>query len=215
MPVLGARHPDDGSAFGAVSARVKTCLGNDARVENSGGIQASLAGRYAAALFDLAREQKAIEKVEASLATLDQALTDSPDLKRLVGSPLVSRTAAAGAIKGVAGTLKLDALTTNFLGVLAANRRLAKTGAVIVAFRALAAAHRGETTAQVTTAHPLTDAQMTALKTKLKARTGRDVAVAAKVDPAILGGLVVRIGSQMIDSSIRTKLNTLALAMKG
>lgn len=184
-------------------------------MEISGGIQASLSGRYAAALFDLAREQKAIEKVEASLATLEQALTDSADLKRLVTSPLVARGAAANAIKAVAGQLKLDPLTQNFLGVIASNRRLSQLTNVIAAFRSMAAGFRGETTAQVTTAHPLTDAQVTALKAKLKTRVGRDVAVATKVDPAILGGLVVKIGSQMIDASIKTKLNTLAHAMKG
>jgi F-type H+-transporting ATPase subunit delta len=184
-------------------------------VEISGGIQASLSGRYAAALFDLAREHKAIEKVEASLSTLEQAMIESADLKRLVTSPLVARGAAANAIKAVAGQLKLDALTTNFLGVIASNRRLAQLTNVIAAFRAMAASFRGETTAHVTTAHPLTDAQVTALKAKLKTRVGRDVAVATKVDPAILGGLVVKIGSQMIDASIKTKLNTLAHAMKG
>lgn len=184
-------------------------------MEISGGIQASLSGRYAAALFDLAREQKAIEMVEGSLATLEQALVDSSDLKRLVTSPLVARGAAANAIKAVAATLKLDTLTANFLGVLASNRRLRQLNNVIAAFRAMAANFRGETTAQVTTAHPLTDDQVKALKAKLKTRVGRDVAVATKVDPAILGGLVVKIGSQMIDASIRTKLNTLAHAMKG
>ena len=184
-------------------------------MEISGGIQASLSGRYAAALFDLAREQKAIEKVEASLATLEQAMRESADLKRLVSRPLVARGAAAQAVKAVATELKLDTLTANFLGVLAANRRLSQLNNVIAAFRAMAANFRGETTAQVTTAHPLTDAQVTALKAKLKARVGRDVAVATKVDPAILGGLVVKIGSQMIDASIKTKLNTLAHAMKG
>lgn len=184
-------------------------------MEISGGIQASLSGRYAAALFDLAREQKAIETVEASLSTLEQALTDSADLKRLVTSPLVARGAAAGAIKAVASQLKLDALTANFLGVLASNRRLGQLNNVIAAFRSMAASFRGETTAQVTTAHPLTDDQVAALKAKLKTRVGRDVAVATRVDPAILGGLVVKIGSQMIDASIKTKLNTLAHAMKG
>jgi F-type H+-transporting ATPase subunit delta len=190
-------------------------LGNDARVETSAGIQASLSGRYAAALFDLAREAKAIDAVEASLGTLDAALTESADLKRLVSSPLVGRDAAANAVRAVAASLKLDPLTTNFLGVLAQNRRLSQASAVIAAFRAMAAAHRGETSAQVTTAHPLTDDQLTALKAKLKTRVGRDVSVATKVDPSILGGLIVKIGSQMIDSSIRTKLNSLALAMKG
>jgi len=184
-------------------------------VENSGAIQASLSGRYASALFGLARDAKSIEAVETSLATLDSAMAQSDDLRRLIGSPLVSRTAAASAIKSVASELKLDTLTSNFLGVLASNRRLAQTGKVIAAFRELAADFRGETTADVTTAHPLADEQLVALKAKLKARVGRDVAVNLKTDPAILGGLIVKIGSQMIDGSIRTRLNTLAHAMKG
>ena len=184
-------------------------------MENSGGIQASLSGRYAAALFDLARERKAIESVEASLTTLDQAMTDSDDLRRLIGSPLVGRDAAAAAIKAVATQIGIDPLTTDFLGVLASNRRLRALPAVMADFRKMAANHRGETTAQVTTAHPLTDDQVAALKSKLKARVGRDVAIAQITDPAILGGLIVRIGAQMIDGSIRTKLNTLAHAMKG
>jgi F-type H+-transporting ATPase subunit delta len=184
-------------------------------VENSGAIQASLSGRYASALFDLARESKAIEKVESSLTTLESAIAQSDDLRRLISSPLVARSAASGAIKAVATSLKLDALTANLLGVMASNRRLGQTGKVIVAFRDLAARHRGEASATVTTAHGLSDAQVTALKAKLKARVGRDVAVTMKTDPAILGGLIVKIGSQLIDSSIRTKLNTLAHAMKG
>jgi F-type H+-transporting ATPase subunit delta len=184
-------------------------------VENSGAIQASLAGRYASALFGLAREAKSIETVEASLATLDSAFAQSDDLRRLVSSPLVSREGATAAIKAVAGELRLDPLTTNFLGVLATNRRLNKAASVITAFRELAANFRGEATADVTTAHPLDDTQVTALKAKLKARIGRDVAVNLKTDPAILGGLIVKIGSQMIDGSIRTRLNTLAHAMKG
>jgi F-type H+-transporting ATPase subunit delta len=184
-------------------------------VENSGAIQASLSGRYASALFDLARESQVIEKVESSLTTLESAIAQSDDLRRLVASPLIARGAAANAVKAVGGSLKLDALTTNFLGVLASNRRLGQIGKVIAAYRDLAARHRGEASATVTTAHGLSDAQVTALKAKLKARVGRDVAVTLKTDPAILGGLVVKIGSQLIDSSIRTKLNTLAHAMKG
>jgi F-type H+-transporting ATPase subunit delta len=184
-------------------------------VENSGAIQASLSGRYASALFDLARDSKAIAKVESSLGTLESAMVQSDDLRRLLASPLIARAAASNAVKAVAGSLKLDMLTTNFLGVLASNRRLSQLGKVVASFRDLAANHRGEASATVTTAHGLTDAQVTALKAKLKARVGRDVAVTLKTDPAILGGLVVKIGSQLIDSSIRTKLNTLAHAMKG
>jgi len=184
-------------------------------VDISGGIQASLAGRYASALFDLARDDKAIGAVEASLSTVASAIAQSDDFRRLVGSPLVSRKAAVGAVAAVASELALDPTTTRFVGVLAQNRRLNQLPQVIAAFRAMAARYRGEVAATVTSAHPLSDEQIAALKAKLKARTGKDVALATTIDPAILSGLVVRIGSQMIDSSIRTRLNSLAHAMKG
>jgi F-type H+-transporting ATPase subunit delta len=187
----------------------------DDRVEASSGIQASLAGRYATALFELAREAKAIDAVEGSLAKLRQALDESDDFKRLTTSPLVSRGDATRAVEATATSLKLDATTAKFLGVLAENRRLGQLGPAIRAFRQLAAAHRGETNAEITSAYPLSDKQVDALKQQLRARLGRDVAVDLAVDPALLGGLVVRIGSQMIDSSIRTRLNSLAHAMKG
>jgi F-type H+-transporting ATPase subunit delta len=184
-------------------------------VENSGGIQASLAGRYATALFELAREERQIESVGASLAGLRRALAESDDLRELTTSPLIGRDTAVKAMVAAAETMGLDPITRNFLGVLAQNRRLAQLPAVIRAFNLLAARHRGEIAAEVTSAHPLSDEQVAALKTNLKARTGQDIAVELEVDPALLGGLVVRIGSQMIDSSIRTKLDTLAHAMKG
>ena len=114
----------------------------------------------------------------------------------------------------MAKKLKLSPLTTNFLGVLAANRRLAKLPAIISAFKAIAAAQRGEVSATVTSAHPLSATQLTALKNKLTAREGRTVMLTASVDPDLLGGLVVTIGSQRIDASIRTRLNSLAQAMK-
>jgi F-type H+-transporting ATPase subunit delta len=185
------------------------------RVENSGGIQASLSGRYATALFTLARDEKALDAVSASLATLKAALVESDDFLRLTSSPLVSREEAAKAIAAVAGVLGLDPLTTNFLGVLAGNRRLSQIGPVIRAFSSLAARHRGETTAEVTSAHPLSADQVEALKAKLKSQLARDVAIDLTVDPSILGGLIVKVGSRQIDGSIRTKLNTLAHAMKG
>jgi len=190
-------------------------FGETSRVENSGGIQASLSGRYATALFELARDAKAIDSVGKSLDSLQAALSQSADFVALTTNPLLSRDAAAATVAKVARTLKLDALTTKFLGVLARNRRLAQLGAMIASYRALASAHRGEVTAEIVSAHPLDKAQVTALKAQLKTKVGRDVAVDMKVDPAILGGLVVRIGSQMIDTSIRTRLNTLANAMKG
>ncbi|MBY0582782.1 MAG: F0F1 ATP synthase subunit delta [Sphingomonas sp.] len=184
-------------------------------METSGGIQASLPGRYATALFELARDAKAINAVESSLATVRAAIDDSADFKTLITSPLVSRGAAIKAVAAVATLLKLDATTSNFIGVLAENRRLAVLPQIIRAFRTLAANHRGETTAEVTSAHALTADQVTALKQSLRQRVGRDVSVDLNVDPTLLGGLVVRIGSQMIDSSIKTRLNSLAHAMKG
>jgi F-type H+-transporting ATPase subunit delta len=185
------------------------------RVENSGGIQASLAGRYATALFGLARDEKQIDAVTRSLDTLEAAMTESPDFKTLVTSPLVGRVDAAKTVRALVPTLALDPITAKFLGVLAENGRLGELKAVIKTVRTLASDHRGETSAEVTSAHPLNDDQLARLKGNLKARLGRDVAIDAKVDPSLLGGLVVRHGSQMIDASIRTKLNNLALAMKG
>ena len=184
-------------------------------MENSGGIQASLAGRYALALFELARDNKALDSVAASLETVKRALADSAELKALTQSPLVGREAAAKAIAAVAASLKLDDLTAKTLGVLAANRRLGQLTNVIRAFNTLLSAHKGETRAEVTSAFPLTKTQVTALSKQLKARTGRDMALDLSVDPAIMGGLVVKMGSQMIDGSLRTRLNSLAQAMKG
>ena len=184
-------------------------------METSGGIQASLAGRYASALFGLARDERQIDAVGRSLDALAQALADSRDLKALVDSPLVGRDEAGQAFAAVAPSLGLDPITTNFLGVLARNGRKRELGAIIRLFKRLAADHRGETTAELTSAHPLTDDQLAKLKAQLKARAGRDVNLEARVDLAILGGLVVKMGSQRIDASIRTKLNRLAEAMKG
>jgi len=184
-------------------------------VENSGGIQASLAGRYATALFELARDERQLEAVGTSLAALRDGLRDSADLRELTTSPLIGRENALKAVKAVGASMRLDPITANFLGVMAQNRRLSQLGAVIRYFNLLAAAHRGETTAEVVSARPLDDDQVAALKDKLATRLGRNVAVDLTVDPTILGGLVVKIGSQQIDGSIRTKLNNLASAMKG
>ena len=184
-------------------------------METSGGIRASLAGRYASALFDLARDQRQIESVSSSLDALNQALLDSKDFAELVGSPLVSRDSAGKAFAALAPQLSLDPITANFLGVLARNGRKSELRKVIRAYRRLAAEHRGETTAEVVTARPLSDDQLAALKQQLRTRAGRDITIDTTVDAAILGGIVVKLGSQQIDASIRTKLNRLAQAMKG
>ena len=184
-------------------------------MDNSGGIQASLAGRYATALFGLARDEKQIDAVTRSLATVEAAIAESPDLRTLATSPLIDRVDAGLAMRAVTPTLGIDPITGKFLGVLADNGRLSELKAVIKSVRQLAAAHRGETTAEITSAHPLDDKQVAALKANLKTRLGRDVTIESKVDSSLLGGIVVRLGSQMIDASIKTKLNNLALAMKG
>jgi F-type H+-transporting ATPase subunit delta len=184
-------------------------------VETSSGIQASLAGRYASALFDLARDQRQIDVVGRSLEALASALVDSKDFEGLVASPLVGRQQAAKAFAGLGTELALDPITANFLGVLARNGRKKELRSIIRAFKRLAADHRGETTAEIVTAYPLKDDQVAVLKQQLRARAGRDVILDTRVDPNLLGGIVVKLGSQMIDASIRTKLNRLASAMKG
>lgn len=184
------------------------------RVDNSAGIQASLAGRYASALFDLASENGTVTSVESDLETLGAAIRESDDLAAATSNPQLSRSEQGQAVVAVASHLNLSALTTNFLGVLANNRRLSKLPEMIGAFKMIAAAQRGEVSATVTSAHPLSDEQLSTLKTKLTAREGRTVMLESSVDPDLLGGLVVTIGSQRIDASIRTRLNSLSQAMK-
>jgi F-type H+-transporting ATPase subunit delta len=166
-------------------------------------------------LFDLARDQRQIDAVGRSLDALGSALVDSKEFGELVESPLVSREEAGKAFAALAPQLGLDPITSSFLGVLARNGRKNQLRPVIRSFRRLAAEHRGETTAEIVTARPLNDEQVSALKQQLRTRAGRDVNIDATVDPGILGGIVVKLGSQRIDASIRTKLNRLAQAMKG
>ena len=184
-------------------------------MDNSGGISASLAGRYATALFSLAQDKNAVAAVEASLLKIQTTLSESPEFAALTTNVGIPRANAAAAVASVAKALKLDKLSSNLLGVLAENHRLAETGAVADAFATLAANHRGEVTANVVSARTLSAAQQKALAAKLKARVGSDVKINSIIDPSILGGLTITMGSQMIDSSIKTRLNSLAAAMKG
>mgnify|MGYP001259481130 CR=1 FL=1 len=184
-------------------------------MEISAGIQASLAGRYASALFDLASEKGCVSAVETDLDNLGAALAESAELSALIRNPEISRGDLGKAMAALGDLLELSDLSRNFLGVLAQNRRLAELPAVIRAFAAIAAAQRGEVTAEVASAHPLSDEQVSLLQEKLKIREGRNVKIKTSVDPGLLGGLVVTIGSRRIDGSIRTRLNSLAQAMKG
>jgi F-type H+-transporting ATPase subunit delta len=173
-----------------------------------------VSGRYATALFELARDTKSIDAVRVDLDKFDAMLTDSADLKRLVRSPVFSADVQSKALGMVLEKAGISGISANFLKVLTANRRLFAVNEVIRAFRALVAKFKGEATADVTIAEKLSDKNLDALKTALKSVTGKDVALNVKVDPSIIGGLVVKLGSRMVDSSLRTKLNSIKHAMK-
>jgi F-type H+-transporting ATPase subunit delta len=174
-----------------------------------------LAGRYASALFELADEAKALDEVADDLRTLRTMLDESDDLVRLVRSPVIPREEQSRAMAAVLEKAGLSDLTKRFVAVVARNRRLFVLPAMIAAYLAIIAERRGEVTAQVTAAKDLSEQQLTALGDALKAALGSNVAIDVKVDPGLLGGLVVRVGSRMVDNSLRTKLTQLRLAMKG
>ncbi|HEV2561584.1 MAG TPA: F0F1 ATP synthase subunit delta [Rhizomicrobium sp.] len=174
-----------------------------------------IAGRYATAIFELAVEEKAVEALERDFAVLRAMIDESPDLARLVKAPVFSREEQAKGMEAILNRMEAAPLTRRFVLLLASKRRLFALGDAIRAFGLLVAKMRGEVTAQVTSAHALSDAEVMELKAILKSKLGRDARLDAKVDPSLLGGLVVKVGSRMIDSSLRTKLNGLRAAMRG
>ncbi|MCA6108776.1 F0F1 ATP synthase subunit delta [Bradyrhizobium cenepequi] len=173
-----------------------------------------VAGRYATALFELAREEKSVDAVKADLDNFDALLNESADLKRLVRSPVFSAGAQLKALSAVLDKAGISGTSAKFLKVLTGNRRLFAVAGVIRAYRALVANFKGEATAEVIVAEQLNDKNLDALKAALKSVTGKDVALNVKIDPSIIGGLVVKVGSRMVDSSLRTKLNSIKHAMK-
>jgi F-type H+-transporting ATPase subunit delta len=173
-----------------------------------------MAGRYATALFELALEEKKLDAVKADLDSFDALIAGNPDLDRLVRSPVFSADEQKKALDAVLKRAGIKGIAANFLNVLAANRRLFAVRDTIKGFRKLLAQHKGEVTAEVTAAEKLSDTQLTALKGALKSVTGKDVDLNVRVDPAIIGGLVVKLGSRMVDASLRTKLNSIKYAMK-
>lgn len=177
-------------------------------------MMASVAGRYASALFELAQDQSQLAAIEGDLTSIQGLLHESDDLQRLVRSPVFSADDQTRALAAVLERMGASVLTQNFVKLLVRNRRLFALGDMIKAFRALAARARGEVEADVTSATVLTEEQLQALKDTLKASLGQDVQVNPRVDPSLLGGLVVKIGSRMIDSSLRTKLASLKMRMK-
>ena len=174
-----------------------------------------MAGRYALALFELARDANALDTVAADLDAFKAMLDESADLRRLIRSPVVSREDQGKALAALAGRVGFAELTTKLLGVLAEHRRLFTLPQMIEAYRAMFAEHKGEVGAELVSAVPLQDEQVATLAKQLSASVGKQVMLSARVDPALLGGLVVRVGSRMLDASLRTKLRQLELAMKG
>jgi F-type H+-transporting ATPase subunit delta len=173
-----------------------------------------VAERYAGSLFELAADAGIVARIEDELNRFEALLQGSEDLRRLVASPVFSAAEQAKAVEAIATRAGISGITANFLQVVARNRRLFAVPGMIRAFREIAARHRGEVTADVVSAHDLTPAQEQELKATLRAVAGKDVTIALKVDPSILGGLVVKIGSRQIDTSLKTKLNSMKIALK-
>jgi F-type H+-transporting ATPase subunit delta len=174
-----------------------------------------MAGRYAHALFELALEEKATDAVRQDLDAFDTLIAGSPDLARLVGSPVFGADEQLAALSAILNKAGIKGLAANFLRAITTNRRLFAVRDMVRAYRALVARHKGEVIAQVTVAETLSDANLGALKDALKSATGgKDIDFNVRIDPAIIGGLIVKVGSRMIDSSLRTKLNAIKIAMK-
>lgn len=178
-------------------------------------LMASVAGRYASALFELATDEGKVAEVEGDMAKF-QALTDeSADFVRMIRSPVIASEDQEKALGAVLTKAGFGSLSVNFFKLLATNRRLFAAADVVRDFQSLAARARGEVRAEVTAASALSDQQVADLKAALKASVGKDVTLAQKVDPSILGGLIVKIGSRMVDSSLKTKLEGMRFALKG
>lgn len=178
-------------------------------------IASGLEGRYAVAVFALALEEKSLDKVAADMAGLSALAAENSAFSNLLVNPSLDKDSQHKAIAAIAKKAKLNKLTTRFLGVLVENRRLANLEKIAATFARLLAEHKGEVKAEVKSAEKLSKAQQDALKKQLKKNLGQDISFEVEVDPELLGGLVVKVGSKVIDSSLKTKLENLTLAMKG
>lgn len=178
-------------------------------------IVTGISGRYAVALFEMARDARALDAVAADLERIQAMLTESAELRRLVESPVLRRDEQGRAMAALLGRAGVGNLVLRFVGVAAQNRRLFQLRKIISDFRALLARHRGETVARVTSAGPLNPGQLAALTAALKDAVGREVNIDARVDARLIGGLVVQVGSRMVDASVRSKLENMKVAMKG
>jgi F-type H+-transporting ATPase subunit delta len=199
----------------ALSARLKKKDRGVSPVTTKTKGSSGLADRYATALFELADEGKSLSNVADELQRIGNMISESSDLRRLIRSPVISRDEQVSAMDALLKKAEISDLTRRFVGLAARNRRLFALPDMIAAYQDMLAGRRGETTAEVFSAKALTKAQLAGISESLTKAVGTKVALAASVDPDILGGLVVKVGSRMIDSSLRTKLNRMRLAMKG
>lgn len=183
-------------------------------VSDTASLTSGISGRYATALFELAKDAGQIDAVERDLKELEQALADSEDLRSLINSPIYSRAQQGAAIKAVAEKMGLSGLVSNTLQLMAAKRRLFALPAMAKGLLGLIARDRGEVTAEVTSAAALSDDQLASLSASLKEAIGQDIVIKSSVDESLIGGLVVKVGSRMIDTSIKAKLSKLQNAMK-
>jgi F-type H+-transporting ATPase subunit delta len=183
-------------------------------VAGEDSILSGMAGRYASALFDLATEAKAVDVVGADLARFDELIAGNEDLARLVRSPVFSADEQTKAVTALLERVGIGGLAGNFIRLVAQNRRLFAVRGMARAYKALVARARGETTADVVVAQPLADDHLSALRQSLASATGRQVVLNVRVDPSLIGGLTVQVGSRMIDASLKTKLQSIKIAMK-
>ncbi|MGL4636098.1 MAG: F0F1 ATP synthase subunit delta [Beijerinckiaceae bacterium] len=183
-------------------------------LSGSGPVVSGIAGRYASALFELASDAKQIPAVGKDLARFDALVAGSPDLERLVKSPAFTAAEQVSAVTAVLDKAKITGLAANFIKLVASKRRLFAVRGMVTAYNALADAKAGVAKAEVTVAEKLSDKNRKAIVDTLKSVTGKTVNVTEKVDPSIIGGIIVKMGSRMVDSSVRTKLNSLKIAMK-
>ena len=202
--------------MGEILLNVLSCTTNErSNVATADHAVSGVAGRYANALFDLATEDKSVAKTGEALASFQGLVDESDDLKRLMSSPVFKTEDQMAAIDALAAKAKISGVALNFLKLMGKNRRLGAVSGAIAGFQALVAKSKGEVTAEVTSAEKLSAKQITDLKAALKASIGSDVALSTKIDASILGGLIVKVGSRMLDNSLQTKLQNLKVAMKG
>ena len=212
---IPSRIPTGCVAIGGGVGLVYFGMPTSVTVAGKDSIISGMAGRYAGALFELALEEKAVDKVKKDLETFDALIGESADLNRLVRSPVFGVDEQLKAVSAILAKVGISGIAANFLRVIATNRRLFAVREIIRGYRALVARHKGEVSAQITVAEKLSDTNLAALKSALTSVTGgKDMDLDVKIDPAIIGGLIVKVGSRMVDSSLRTKLNAIKFAMK-